>query len=151
MSKSKLPVKESSELPVDPRLMIEMAYELAQVRDADPMVPTYELIAQNWGLSKRDALAVIVNPVFTELFHNIQRTIARQQFDKVAYDRLIDILRNGKPRESVQAARTLADILGFTGKSGAPPVTINIEKIVHDAVSEAAAEKTVDGDVLDWM
>lgn len=121
---------------VDLALWKDVALDLIE----DGETPTLQLLTDKYGLEPQDALALIGHPTFSQLFHNLQIAIARTDFDRKAFQRLMGILDEGTDRAAISAARLLSELVGY--RSDAPKVEVNLNL--------ANAVKRVDsGEVID--
>lgn len=118
---------------VDIALWSDIAYQLAMgVQDKeDPDAPTHVWIADKWGLEPKDVIAIFAHPQFAAFLHHVQLSIARADFDVHAFVRLNSIIRHGSDKDSIAAAKELADLIGYRKQGPAVAVQINIDGIVN--------------------
>jgi hypothetical protein len=95
----------------------------------------------------KSVMAIMAHPEFVKRFHKIKREVAKAEFDGVAYDRLIKIIRKTEEDEqltyvdeqgrvksnkssadknAIAAAKALSDILGVSEKKKGPGININL-------------------------
>lgn len=135
---------------IDVQLASDIVYEIAS-GEGDGEA-TVEWIAENYGMTKREALALISHPQFALLLHNMQKAVARVQFDRKAYKTLDNIIDSGQNKDKIAAIKLCAELLDYK-KDGGPQVQVNIkfDRLVRqlEGVPEAAEEEVIDADCED--
>ena len=103
----------------------------------------------------KTVMGVLAHPDFTKRFHKIKKSVAKTEFDTVAYDRLIDIIRkkeefdlsgkSGTDKNAIAAAKALADILGMTEKKAGTQVNVNLS---FDSIIREAQQKGTEDEIV---
>lgn len=151
-----------NELSLDPVMCLSIIDSLMN----NEAVTALEL-SEKLKLPIKTVMAVMSHPDFTKRFHRIKKAVAKTEFDTVAYDRLIKIIRktsadedldyvdeNGRikheksaaDKNAIAAAKALADILGMTEKKGGGS-TVNVN-LSFDAIIRDAQARGTDDDVI---
>lgn len=128
---------------VDIALWSDIAYNLAMgvQEKEDPTAATHVWIAGKWGLEPQDVIAILAHPQFAAFLHHVQVSLARADFDVYAFVRLNNIIRNGSDKDSIAAAKELADLINYR-KSQGPQVDININL-------DGLVNKMSNGEIID--
>lgn len=119
---------------VDIALWSDIAYNLAMgVQDKeDPAAPTHVWIAKKWGLEPQDVIAILAHPQFASFLHHVQVSLARTEFDVHAFLRLNSIIRHGSDKDSIAAAKELAELIDYRKGGGAQvDININLDGLVN--------------------
>lgn len=123
---------------VDLALWRSVALDLIE----DGEMPTLRLLTEKHGLEPEAALAVIGHPTFSELFHNLQLALARTEFDRKAFGRLIQIIQEGTDAAAIKATKALSELLGY--RSDKPMVEVNLN--LADAVRRVDEGQAIDAE-----
>lgn len=137
-----------------------MSSEIAKVPSMDPveclkivdlMLQDQSLtareVSEKTGMHLRSVMAIMGNPEFATRYRKIKREVAKVEFDSVAYNRLIDIIKkpevfddHGKSsgdKNAISAAKTLASILGLDEKKSVVRHEFSYEEIIRESQSPA--------------
>lgn len=120
---------------------------------------TAQEVSQLVGLPIKQVMGIMAHPEFLKRFHKLKKNVAKAEFDTVAYDRLIQIIRkvdtveeivaqNGKSsadKNAIAAAKALSDILGVSERKAGTNVNVNLS---FDAIIREAEEKGIDAEII---
>lgn len=137
---------------VDASLWLEIAYDMATASPKKPDVDeegnivresTLGWLAERFDLSPAVALGIITHPKFTDFIHGMQKSIARLNFDRKAFNVLDEVMDQGGNRERIAAVKLAAELLGYKAAGG-----ININLKFDEAVRKADMGEVIDVEVF---
>lgn len=91
-------------------------------------LPTIPWVAKKLEITTREALSIISHPKFSSFFHNMMIAIAKAEFDRGAYKRMVQVIRSGSDANAIQAAKFLSKALGYTVDS--PLIHLSFEEVL---------------------
>ena len=104
-------------------------------------LPTIPWVAAKLEITTREALAIISHPKFSSFFHNMMISIAKAEFDRSAYKRMVEVIRTGSDANSVAAAKFLSKALGYTVDT--PLIHLSFEEVLSKHGGSKSIDTTV--------
>ena len=99
-----------------------------QAGDEGSDLPTIPWVAEKLAITTREALSIISHPKFATFFHNMMISIAKAEFDRAAYRRMVQVVQKGSDANAISAAKFLSKALGYTVDS--PLINLSFEDIL---------------------
>jgi hypothetical protein len=119
-----------------------IAYAMSGVDgDSDITVPSVTWVSERFGITKREALQAIAHPKFATFFHNLQKAIARNEFDRVAFKKLVEDIKDEKSKSWGKSIKLLAELVGY--KESAPMI------VQHFSLERAVKKTEGVGEVIE--